>query len=185
MRASTESSPMTYHARSAIVLALAGQVAVCWLAFGGWACAEAPARGAGLLEVSFEEVAGAGTDEALVPGCRVKFRGKDTEPGLDSAELAVIDDPAQSHSGRRCVRLSPPAVEAPASPADLKQARGVRPNHKLRSHRAFRILLDAADGATRRVGDRRERRGSGMEQSRTRSNVGATRFERATSTSRT
>jgi sialate O-acetylesterase len=98
---------MTYHSRIAIVLALAGQVVVCWLAFGGWACAEAPARGAGLLEVSFEDVAGAGKDEALVPGCRVKFRGNGTEPGLDSAELAVVDDPAQSHSGRRCVRLSP------------------------------------------------------------------------------
>jgi hypothetical protein len=48
----------------------AARVAVCWLAFGGLAWAEAPARGDGLLEVSVEETAGAGKDEALVPGCR-------------------------------------------------------------------------------------------------------------------
>ena len=99
-------------------LALVGVVGVLC----GISGAQEPSSSVNLLaNPSFEETAGGGKDEALVPGYRVKFRGKDTEPGLDSAELAVIDDPAQSHSGRRCVRLSPQrrvvGLEYPGEPS--------------------------------------------------------------------
>ncbi len=72
------------------------------------ACAEELSANVNLLNnPSFEETAGAGKDETLVPGWRVKFRAKDAEPGLTGTEAAVIDDPVQAHSGKRCLRIEP------------------------------------------------------------------------------
>jgi sialate O-acetylesterase len=56
---------------------------------------------------SFEETAGAGADEKLVPGWTLRFRGKETEPALTAEEVAVVDDPAQAHSGKHGLRIRP------------------------------------------------------------------------------
>lgn len=60
-----------------------------------------------LSNPSFEDTASAGADEKLVPGWNLRFRAKDTEHALAAEEVSVIDDPAQAHSGRRCLRVQP------------------------------------------------------------------------------
>ncbi|MFZ4780035.1 MAG: hypothetical protein ACOYM3_32165, partial [Terrimicrobiaceae bacterium] len=56
---------------------------------------------------SFEEITGAGANEKLVPGWNVRFRINGNEPALTVEEVSVIEDPAQAHSGKRCVRIQP------------------------------------------------------------------------------
>ena len=69
--------------------------------------AESPANVNLLTNPSFEDTAGAGTDEKLVPGWNLRFRYKETEPALTAEEVSIVDDPAQAHSGRRCLRIHP------------------------------------------------------------------------------
>lgn len=77
------------------------------LVSGSARAAETPANVNLLTNPSFEETAGAGVNEKLIPGWTLHFRGAETEPALTAAEVALIDDPAQAHSGRRCLRVSP------------------------------------------------------------------------------
>jgi sialate O-acetylesterase len=70
---------------------------------------DAPRPGNLLPNPSFEEPAGGGVDEKLVPGWQVRFRINGTEAPLTAAEVSLVDDPAQAHTGRRCVRLQPGA----------------------------------------------------------------------------
>ncbi len=89
-------------------ISLAAWVAVLCLVGSGIVAAEEPPANVNVLDnPSFEETAGGGKDEAFVPGWRVKFRAKDTEPGLTANEVTVIEDATQSHSGKRCLRLEP------------------------------------------------------------------------------
>ena len=62
-----------------------------------------------LKNPSFEATAGGGANEKLVPGWILQFRGKGTEPALTAEEVSVVDDPAQAHSGKCCLRIKPKA----------------------------------------------------------------------------
>jgi sialate O-acetylesterase len=68
---------------------------------------EGPANVNLLTNPSFEDTAGAGAEEKLVPGWNLRFRAKETEPGLTAEEVSLVDDPALAHSGRRCLRIQP------------------------------------------------------------------------------
>jgi hypothetical protein len=79
-----------------------------WLFTYRCALAEQTLANANLLKnPSFEDTAGAGADEELVPGWNLRFRAKETEPALTAEEVSIVDDPAQAHSGRRCLRIQP------------------------------------------------------------------------------
>ena len=83
-------------------------LALAWLFVHQGALAEeTPANVNLLANPSFEETAGAGTDERLVPGWNVRFRAKETEPALAADGVSIVDDPAQAHSGKRCLRIQP------------------------------------------------------------------------------
>ena len=60
-----------------------------------------------LKNPSFEDAPHGGRDEKLVPGWNVRFRAKETEPGLTAEEVSIVDDPGQAHSGKRCLRIQP------------------------------------------------------------------------------
>jgi sialate O-acetylesterase len=100
---------------------LAAWVAALGVLGGIAGAQELPANVNLLTNPSFEATVGAGTDETRVPGWRLKFRAKETEPGVTATEAAVIDDPAQAHSGQRCLRLEPQrrvvGLEYPGAPA--------------------------------------------------------------------
>jgi|GEM_PF-842903 len=83
-------------------------VAMIWVFANCQVLAEVTPANINLLaNPSFEETAGAGANEKRVPGWNVRFRAKESEPVLTADEVAVIDDPAQAHSGRRCLRIQP------------------------------------------------------------------------------
>ena len=71
------------------------------------ACGESKANVNLLKNPSFEDATGGGTDEKLVPGWNVRFRAKETEPGLTAEEVSIVDDPGQAHSGKCCLRVQP------------------------------------------------------------------------------
>jgi len=71
------------------------------------AAEESPANVNLLKNPSFEDTAGAGADENLVPGWKLHFRFQETEPALTAEEVSLVDDPAQAHSGTRCLRIKP------------------------------------------------------------------------------
>ena len=60
-----------------------------------------------LLNPSFEEAAPVLTDEKSLPGWTLKFRKTPNEPPLTPNEAALIEDPAQAHSGHSFLRLQP------------------------------------------------------------------------------
>ncbi len=60
-----------------------------------------------LANPSFEDTAGGGRDERLVPGWNLRSRASEREPALTAEEVAVVDDPAGAHCGRRCLRIQP------------------------------------------------------------------------------
>ncbi len=90
------------------VLGLSALGVLCCLAFSPCLADETQNSSRNLLaNPSFEETAGGGTDEKLVPGWSLQFRAKTTDPALTAEEVSIIDDPAQAHSGKRCLRIKP------------------------------------------------------------------------------
>ncbi len=90
------------------VLGLSALGVLCCLAFSPCLADETQNSSRNLLaNPSFEETAGDGTDEKLVPGWSLQFRAKTTDPALTAEEVSIIDDPAQAHSGKRCLRIKP------------------------------------------------------------------------------
>jgi sialate O-acetylesterase len=59
-----------------------------------------------LTNPSFEQEAKL-ADESSLPGWELSFRHRADQPLLTSDEVAVIDDPQKSHSGRRFLRIRP------------------------------------------------------------------------------
>lgn len=59
-----------------------------------------------LLNPSFEQGA-ALSNETSLPGWELSFRQKAESPPLGADEVRVVDDPAQAHSGRQFLRMTP------------------------------------------------------------------------------
>ena len=59
-----------------------------------------------LTNTSFEQGATI-SDESSLPGWQFQFRQRTDQPALTAAEVVVIDDRAQSHSGRKFLRIMP------------------------------------------------------------------------------